>query len=414
MLTLEEAIATGLKNNFSILIAENDATIAKNNNTAGNAGFLPVLGVNGSVKENIASIKTENSASEVTENDNANTSSLNLDVALDWTLFDGFGMFIRKDRLLSMQNMGETAFQSTVENVVSEIIVAYFTVVQYKNRLSVLQNAIDFSNSRYELTFKKYQIGSSSELAYLQASTDLNADSASYLRQLVALQNSKADLNTILVQDPASDFDVIEQINFEILLSYDAIREALPSVNSEILLAKQHSEIAAFDYRLTHSPKYPQIDFFSDYNYTRSEYDFGQTHYNRSNGPAFGLNLAIPVFDGFNKRRVSSNAKIEAESAKLQLEQIIRNIDSKLFQLYNDYQNNMKLVTLETANLKVAQQNTKIAFEKFRVGEMSDIDLRQIQLSQLEAENSLLVAQYLAKRSETELLRISGKLLRER
>jgi outer membrane protein TolC len=123
------------------------------------------------------------------------------------------------------------------------------------------------------------------------------------------------------------------------------------------------------------------------------------------------LNLSIPVFDGFNKKRISSNARIDAESSKLEYEQILRNTESALWQIYNEYSNNLKLVTLETANLEVAKHTAKISFEKFRVGEMSDYELRQIQLSALEAENSLLVAQFLAKKSETELLRLSGKLI---
>ncbi len=413
-LTLEEAISSGLKNNFSILIAENDAEIAGNNNSAGNAGFLPSIGLTGGVRENIASIRTENTSSEVTETKGANTTSLSASASLDWRLFDGMGMFIRKDRLELMQSLGETAFQSTVENVVSQIIVSYFAVVQNKNRLQVLQNAIDFSNTRLELIQKKYEIGSASELAYLQATTDLNSDSASYLQQMAALKNAKAYLNELLVEDFESDFDVLDEIQFDHIMNYQEIKEALPNMNSQIALAHQRTAIADLDYKLTHSPKYPQLDFFTDYNFSSSRYDYGQIRLNRNLGPAFGLNLSLPIFDGLNKRRISANAKIEAESSKFELEQTIRAVDSELYQLYNDYQVNMKLVTLELANLKVAQQNTKIAFEKFRVGELSDIDLRQIQLSQLQAENSLLSAQYMAKRSETELLRLSGKLIRNK
>ena len=45
---------------------------------------------------------------------------------------------------------------------------------------------------------------------------------------------------------------------------------------------------------------------------------------------------------------------------------------------------------------------------------MSDYELRQIQLSELEAENSLLASQFQAKKSETELLRLSGKLIEDK
>ena len=88
-----------------------------------------------------------------------------------------------------------------------------------------------------------------------------------------------------------------------------------------------------------------------------------------------------------------------------------KQIESQIFQLYNDYQNNLKLVKFETENVKMSKKNTFIAFEKYRLGELSDIDLRQIQIMQLEAENSRLLAQFQAKQTETELLRISGKIL---
>ena len=69
------------------------------------------------------------------------------------------------------------------------------------------------------------------------------------------------------------------------------------------------------------------------------------------------------------------------------------------------------MVKFEADNLKISRRNTFIAFEKYRLGELSDIDLRQMQIMQLEAENSLLLAKFQAKQIETELLRISGKIL---
>ena len=44
-LKLSVAIQIGLENNFNIQISEGQAQIASNNNTYGNAGFLPTLDV---------------------------------------------------------------------------------------------------------------------------------------------------------------------------------------------------------------------------------------------------------------------------------------------------------------------------------------------------------------------------------
>src|SRR5665647_1344727 len=335
-------------------------------------------------------------------------------ITLDWTLFNGFGMFIKKEKLGSLQMLQQTATRATIENTVSEIVISYFAIVQLKNLLQVLQNAIDFSNSRYELTRKKLQIGSASELAFLKSSTDLNADSAAFLRQKVSLTNAKAKLKALLVLETTSDFEVSSTIQFNQLLNYANLKESMFSSNSQINMAKQSVDIALLDYRLTHSPKYPQVAFFTDYTYNYSKYNWGSTAINQNIGPAFGLNLSIPVFDGFNKSRVSANARIEAESNKLSYQQVLVNMEASLWQFFNEYKNDLKLVTLETANLEVARHTAKISFEKFRIGEMSDYELRQIQLSELEAENSLLTAQFQAKKSETELLRLSGKLIEDK
>jgi len=410
-LSLEDAISIGLKNNFSVQIANNDSKIAKNNNTLGNAGFLPSLSLNSGAKKSIVSTNTEDMSGVKTESSNQQTSNYNMGASLDWTLFNGFGMFIQKEKLGSLQMLQQTTTRATIENTVSEIVISYFAIVQLKNLLQVLQNAIDFSNSRYELTRKKLQIGTTSELAFLKSSTDLNADSASFLRQKVSLTNAKAKLKALLVLETNTDFDVSSTIQFNQLLDYANLKESLFSSNSQINLAKQSVDIALLDYRLTHAPKYPQVAFFTDYTYNYSQYNWGSTAINRNNGPVFGLNLSIPVFDGFNKSRVSANARIEAESNKLSYQQVLVNMEASLWQIYNEYKNDLKLVTLETANLEVARHTAKISFEKFRIGEMSDYELRQIQLSELEAENSLLTAQFQAKKSETELLRLSGKLI---
>jgi outer membrane protein TolC len=410
-MNLEEAISIGLKNNFSILISGNDTKIAANNNSLGNAGFLPVIGVTGGIRENIASGTTKDQNGVATVNNNQRTGTANLGATLDWTLFNGFEMFIKKERLSSLQTLQETTMRATVENTVSEIITSYFAVVQLKNSLQVLQNAIDFSNSRYELTRKKLQIGTTSELAFLKSSTDLNADSAAFLRQKVALANAKSKLNTLLVQDPEKDFDVSTIIQFDKVLDYNGIKEGLPTINSQISLAKQSADISLLDYRLTNAPKYPQIGFFTDFNWSKNNYNFGTSSSILSSGPVVGLSFSMPVFDGFNKKRITENARISVETLKLDYESVIKSTQASLWQVYNEYKNNLNLVRLETANLEVAQHTAKISFESFRVGQMSDYELRQIQLSALEAENSLIVAQFQAKKSETELLRLSGKLI---
>ena len=59
ILTLDQALQTGLQNNYSVRIAKNDASIAANNVTIGNAGFLPVVDVFGNITQGIDDSKQQ-------------------------------------------------------------------------------------------------------------------------------------------------------------------------------------------------------------------------------------------------------------------------------------------------------------------------------------------------------------------
>ena len=411
ILTLEDAITFGLEKNYSIRISKNSSEIAKNNNTPGNAGYLPRLGLSSNLRESVVNSETDLKDGSSVKNISNGTGSLGISATLDWTLFAGFKMEMQKERLSLLQKQGETNMRMTVENTLSEIIVTYYSIVQNKDRLKVLQDAINFSNKRRELTQKKYQIGSASELAYLQSLTDLNADSAAFLRQIVTLKNAKADMNYLLVEKASRDFDVNDTIVFLNLPDYNTLISTFSAANSQVEIADQNTQIAEVNYRLTHSPKYPQVDFYSYYYANQYNYNFGTNSSFKSYNPMVGLNLSYTIFDGFNRKRNISNAYLQRETNKMQLQQVKDDIEASIYQLYNNYQTNLKLITFESENLKISRQNSFIAFEKFRLGEMSDIDLRLIQIKQLEAENRLLVAQFQAKQVETELLRISGKVL---
>jgi outer membrane protein TolC len=74
------------------------------------------------------------------------------------------------------------------------------------------------------------------------------------------------------------------------------------------------------------------------------------------------------------------------------------------------YQNNIELTKLEIESLENAKLNYEIAMERYKIGDLSGLELREAQNSLLEAEQRLLTAQYNTKLCEISLLQISGKI----
>jgi len=76
------------------------------------------------------------------------------------------------------------------------------------------------------------------------------------------------------------------------------------------------------------------------------------------------------------------------------------------------YEVNRKLATFEAANLGLAAENLDISMDRYRLGAISAVELRDVQRSYISATNRLLVATYNAKVAETALKLLTGEVLR--
>jgi outer membrane protein TolC len=121
------------------------------------------------------------------------------------------------------------------------------------------------------------------------------------------------------------------------------------------------------------------------------------------------LSLGFNLWDG-NRRREKNNARIAVENAKLQRDQLELSLKADLGNMWQAYQNNLQLLNLEKLNVITARENHEIAKERYMLGNLSGIEMREAQLSLLQAEERLLSVEYDTKICEISLLLISGKI----
>jgi outer membrane protein TolC len=100
------------------------------------------------------------------------------------------------------------------------------------------------------------------------------------------------------------------------------------------------------------------------------------------------------------------------EQSKLSLAQTDLQLDADAATAFAQYQNFIQLLDLEETNIQLARQNVDIALERYRLGLLTPLALREAQRNQLDAETRLLDIRYSAKQAETALRRLSGELVR--
>ena len=409
-LKLQDALVIAMENNFDISLAMNDTRLADLANNPGNAGMLPELAVTGSRSMSVNNTEQQYFDGRERKSPNARNDNISAGVALGWTLFDGFNMFIQKQKLEELEKLSGIRLRAVVENTVAQVIQAYYTIVTQEEMVSVYKEAMSISAERKRIAGAGVRIGTSSELSLLQASVDYNADSSALIQQQKMLQNAKIDLNRLLCRDLYTTFEVSRGIPVRADLIFEQLWMAVQLENPEIRMARTSLSMAFLDERSSKSTLYPRINLSSGYNFSKSESEVGILQLNRNRGYSLGLNASYTVFDGFTQRQNRSRARILLESARVEAEQTELEVKAHLQRLYNEYETNMQLSHFEKANVELAQRNLDIATEKYRIGSSNDIELRETQKKLMDAENRYLTALFRCKASETELLRMSGGL----
>jgi outer membrane protein TolC len=264
--------------------------------------------------------------------------------------------------------------------------------------------------TRKKLAEAKISIGSGSKLMLLQSTVDLNADSTRLLQELTRLINLKADLNKLMCLEPESSFEITDTINLNTPLIYSDLKDKLQNQNTSLTLARNEQIFSVLNLKDARSLRYPRLNLMGGYNYSQINSQSSVLEYNKSFGPSVGLTLSYNLFNGFNTNRQIKNAGIEIGTADFVYKETDLGLQTELFKLYNEYRSNLDIIKLESVNQEVAKENVDIALEKYKIGSINDIELREIQKKFIEAQYQLLLSEFQAKLAEIELLRISGEL----
>ncbi|MDR1455320.1 MAG: TolC family protein [Tannerella sp.] len=411
--SLKQCIETGLERNYSIRIVRNEEQIAANNATPGNAGYLPTADLNagfgGSVYNNN---RPADGGTEQLPGVRSETADAGLN--LQWTAFDGFAIQAEYARLKELQRLGELHTRMTVEDFIAGIAGEYYHLVRQTIRLGNLRYAVSLSRERLRIVEERYSIGSVSRMDLQQAQVDFNADSSMLFTQFETLHSSRVRLNELMALDDVDRFVRIRDsvIDVNTLLDETSLRDNMLNNNAALLTSARNRTLSELDYRKALSRNYPYVRLNAGYGYTGTWTGTEATDLQQRLGLNYGLTVGFTLFDGLNRRREQRNTRIQIQNSELRMQQLELSLRASHSNLWMAYRNNLELWELEKKNLVVAQENYAIAIERYRLGDLAGIELREAQNSLLEAEERRSIAEYNIKLCEISLIQLSGQALK--
>ena len=444
-LSLLDAVQRGLQNNFDAQIQKLEVEQAKRLNSWGQTGRLPTINFTANQNNNVIERKPANPFAVAGRNI-GNTIPGQIDV--QWTLFNGFAVRLNKERLENLELQTEGNARFILENTVQTIILGYYNVLLEQERLNVRKRAMTFSRQLYEYVSLRKTLGGAITFDVLQEQNNYLTDSANVLRQEIALRSAMRNLNELLNENLNNQYVLTDKLQFvEEQFDFESMRASLTRSNTSLRNQFIFQELQRISRQSLQSGLYPSLSlsigstgsldqlnarFRPTENGTVIKNTIGYLNdddaqpvisrsfapeYRTLQGYSYGafanLSLRFTLFNGGQVRRAIKNAEVDQKITQLGTERLKLSLENDLLSGIEQYDLRRQLVSISQTKLKAAELNLNLAYERYKNGSFSAIDLRIIEENFLNAalENSSAIFDVLA--TKTDLVRLSGGLLEE-
>jgi outer membrane protein TolC len=403
VLSIDSAISLALKNNYDLLIAHNNAEIAKINNTAGNAGMLPSVSLSGTDNQAFNIVNQKTSSGTNTNNLPVRSNSASAGAELNWTLFDGGKMFVTKKVLNEIDSLGQIQFKDKVLQTAYSVVEAYYNVVRQKQESALLSEVLSYNTDRVSIIQTEFTAGLMPKTTLLQAQIDLNVYKENAITQDNVIKTAKRTLNVLLGRNPSTEFDVQDSIPFDFNTDTARVFEKLYANNTSILSYKKQLAVSRLNIKEISALRYPKINLNAGYDFSNIDNSAGSTLLNRTSGPYIGGAISIPVYQSGEISRRIANAKLQMESAQYDLDNATRQAEARLRNSIDEFESQNRLLLIEKNNSLLAKENLDISMQRMRLGQSTSLELRQAEESYEEARTRQINIEYNLKMAETSL-----------
>ena len=410
--TLSECVDYAIENNISIKQSELDSQSAalQKSNAIGN--FLPTFNINGSHSWNIG--LNQNITTGLLENQTTQFTSAGINSNV--TIYNG----LQNQNRLRRANLSILAAQYQLTKMKDDISLNVANAF-----LQILFNKENLKVQKEQLANNEKQLIRSQELVNAGVVPrgdllDIKATVANNSQAIVTAENalliSKLSLAQLLQFKDFADFDIAEEDyvqkdNAILLQTPTAIYQKAKEDRVELKIAKTNLDIAEKDVKIAKGAYQPSLQGYYGFS-TRAGYSdrvvgfetngtpilapalpvFDQ--FDENKGHSFGLQINIPIMNGFSVRNNVTQSKITLERSKLAFSQQELDLERNIFTAFTDAKGAVKAHESAITALEARQEAFNYAKEKYDVGMMNAFDFNQSQTLLANAKSEVIRTKY--------------------
>jgi outer membrane protein len=410
-LTFEEAIKIALKNSVVLGQQRNLLEASQMQKTTNIMAAAPTVNLNAFAQQFNGNSFNQQQGRAVTGVRDAMNGSLNANL----TIFNGFSI-INSSRMANSQLEAQSYFvKRTTEDVINTVSSQFLQVLLDVELLKIAKENFDALNVQLNQVKELVNLGSRSPVDEYNQAGQTNAAELRMLQAEINLTNDKATLTQTLLLDPFVEIE-IEKPNWTIL----EMEKVDPKIDEMFILAKENrgdlqraiksEDAARYGLHAARGLLAPSLGAFFSYG---SAYNFQhdvpdsilvrdpsinrlfQDQFREDNVyKSYGLQLSIPILNGFQARNRSFQQKVAYRNTKLVKDNVEIQVKTDVLRAAKNFQVGKKAYSISLLQLEAAQMAFQLESDRFILGVTNFVDFAQANRTLVQAQTDKAQAEF--------------------
>ena len=405
--TLKECVDYAIEKNISIQQTQLDVELNEIDKKDAFGNFLPSVNANASHNWNIG--LNINPITNVAATQTFQNTGIGLNVGVD--IYNG----LQNQNRLRRANLAKIAAQYQLTKMKDDVSLnvanAFLQILFNKENLKVQQEQLQNNKKQKERTQTLVDAGSVPRGDLM----DMTATVATSEQAVVVAQNalliSKLSLAQLLQLEDFKNFDVVESDyalteSETMLQSPETIYNKAKEERVELKIARANLEVAEKDIQIAKGAYQPSLRGFYSFSSRATNSDrissdgsgnfiiqgpapiFDQFSENKGN--AFGIQLNIPILNGFAVRNNVERSKVAFKRSEIAVNQQELDLERNVYTAFTDAKGALNAYEAAVTALAARKESYKYAQERFDVGLLNAFDLNQSQTLFANAESEVI------------------------
>ncbi len=417
VLTFEEAVRIAMKNSVVLNTQRNNLEASQIQKTASLVSMGPSLSLNSSAVRIDGNSFNPQTGSVINGTRDNITGSLNGNI----NLFSGFQTINTIKQNTNLLEAQAYNVNRVTQDVINTVATQYLTVMLDGELVKIAKENFDGLSKQLEQIKEQAALGARSPVDEYNQDAQTKAAELRYVQAGIQLNNDRALLTQTLLIDPFEEF-AVENPNWDVsaigneILDPRALAEEAKLHRGDYLRATRQESAQRFGMAATRGGMMPRLIAFgtygSAYNFQHNVADsiddgsgnqilnpsaprpFGEQFKQDNVYKQYGVQLTIPILNGFQSRSTHVQQKILFENSQLTRKNLEFQIQNDVLRTIRNYEGAKKSYRITVDQLKAAEVAFQLETERYNLGVTNFVDFVNANRAFVQAQADKARAEY--------------------